>query len=71
MGDLIDREKELARLNKEKASCEKDIAMVQGKLNNEKFVSKAPANIVEQEKEKLRKSEERMAKILESIAALG
>ncbi len=71
MGELIDREKELARLNKEKAACEKDIQMVQGKLSNEKFTAKAPANIVEQERQKLLKANERMAKILESIAALG
>ncbi|WP_077533062.1 valine--tRNA ligase [Massiliimalia massiliensis] len=71
MEDLIDKEKELERLNREKASCEKDIKMLSGKLSNEKFVSKAPANIVEQEREKLSRAEERMAKILESLQALS
>ncbi len=71
MEDLIDKEKELERLNREKASCEKDIKMLSGKLSNEKFVSKGPANIVEQEREKLSRAEERMAKILESLQALS
>ncbi len=71
MEDLIDKDKELERLNREKANCEKDIKMLSGKLSNEKFVSKAPANIVEQEREKLARAEEKMAKILESIQALG
>ena len=68
---FADKEKELERLNREKASCEKDIKMLSGKLSNEKFVSKAPANIVEQEREKLSRAEERMAKILESLQALS
>ncbi len=71
MDDLIDHEKELARLNKEKAAAEKDIAMLSGKLSNENFVSKAPAAVVEAEREKLAKHRERLAKIEESIAALG
>jgi len=71
MGDLIDYEKELARLNREKAAAEKDIAMLSGKLSNENFVSKAPAAVVEAEREKFAKHRERLAKIEESIAALG
>ena len=70
MDELIDKEKELARLNKEKASCEKDISIISGKLNNPGFVAKAPEKIVAQEREKLQKAEEKLAKILESIAAL-
>ncbi len=71
MGDLIDYEKELARLNREKAAAEKDIALLSGKLSNENFVSKAPAAVVGAEREKLAKQQERLAKIEESIAALG
>ena len=71
MGDLIDTEKELERLNKEKAACEKDIQFLNGKLSNEKFVSKAPEAVVAQEKEKLEKANERLAKILQSIQDLG
>lgn len=69
MAELVDREKELARLAKEKAACEKDIAMLSGKLSNEGFVSKAPANVVEAERAKLEKRREHLAKIEESIAA--
>ncbi len=70
MDDLIDREKELARLNKEKASCEKDIQIVNGKLNNPGFVSKAPAAVVEGERAKLAAAQEKLAKIQTSIDAL-
>ena len=70
MGDF-DTEKELERLNKEKAACEKDIQFLNGKLSNEKFVSKAPEAVVAQEKEKLEKANERLAKILQSIQDLG
>ena len=71
MGDLIDREKELERLNREKTACEKEIDIVSAKLSNEKFVAKAPANIVEQERDKLTKAQERLRKILDSMKAFG
>ena len=71
MAELIDREKELARLNKEKAACQKDIDFVSGKLNNPGFVAKAPEAVIKGEREKLAKAEERMKIILESIANLG
>ena len=64
---LVDKEKELARLEKELTKAEKEIAMLQGKLANEKFVSKAPANIIEAERTKLAKAEERKAIILETM----
>ncbi len=71
LSDLVDKEKELARLNKEKASVQKDIDFSSGKLNNPGFVAKAPAQQVEAEKEKLKKAQEKMAKIEQSIKALG
>ena len=40
MDELIDRDKELARLNKEMASCEREISAVSGRLANEGFVAK-------------------------------
>lgn len=70
MDELIDKEKELARLNKEKKSCEKDIQIITGKLSNEGFLSKAPEKVVAQEREKLESAKERMAKIEQSLAAL-
>ena len=66
-----DREKELARLAKEKASCEKDIEFVMKKLSNEGFVAKAPAKVIENEREKLAKAQEKLQKIEQSIAAFS
>ncbi|HPQ48086.1 MAG TPA: valine--tRNA ligase [Clostridia bacterium] len=53
--DLLDIEKEMKRLEDEAANLEKEIARAEGKLSNEKFTSKAPAELVESEREKLRK----------------
>lgn len=71
MDELVDREKELARLGREKAACEKDIAALSSKLDNPGFVAKAPAQVVEGERAKLAKARERLAKIEESIAAFS
>lgn len=71
MMELVDKEKELARLNKELAGCEKDIAALSGKLNNPGFVAKAPAAVVEGERVKLAKAEDKKKKVLESIEALS
>ena len=70
MGELIDFEKERERLNKEKAKVQKDLDFVNKKLNNPGFVAKAPAAVVEQEREKVAKLEELMAKLDASLAAL-
>ena len=71
MMELIDREKELARLNKEKAGAEKEIGMFSRQLSNEGFVNKAPANVVEEIRQKLARAQEKLARVEESIAALG
>ena len=52
-GELVDVEKEIARLNKEIANMENEIKRAEGKLNNPGFVGKAPANVVQAEREKL------------------
>ena len=70
MGELVDKEKELARLEKEKKAAQKDIDFLSGKLNNQGFLSKAPAAQIENERAKLAKAEEKMAKINESIKSL-
>ncbi len=70
MEDLIDREKELERLNKEKDNLEKELQRVRGKLNNQGFVAKAPANVIEEEKAKEKKYQEMMDKVLERLEQL-
>ncbi len=71
MDELVDKEKELARLNKEKAAVQKDIDFSSNKLNNQGFLAKAPAQQVEAEKAKLARAQEKMTKIEQSIAALN
>ncbi len=71
MGDLIDFEAERARLGKEKSKVEADIDFVMKKLNNPKFVDKAPEKVVAAEREKADKLREHLAKLEESIAALN
>ena len=70
MMELIDREKELARLSKEKAKAEKEIEMFNRQLSNPGFVSKAPANVVEDIRQKLARSQDKLANILQSLQAL-
>ena len=71
MMELIDRDKELARLNKEKAKAEKEMAMFGNQLNNPKFVERAPAALVEEIRAKFAKSQDKLANIEQSIKALG
>ena len=71
MMELIDRDKELARLNKELTKAEKELGMFTNQLNNPKFVEKAPAKLVEETRAKLAAAQDKAAKIKGSIAALG
>ena len=70
LAEMIDTEKELERLNKEKANLEKEIARLNGKLSNAGFVAKAPAAVVEAEREKLKKYEDTLAGTEAAIAAI-
>ena len=70
LDQLVDKEKEIARLEKEKAKVQKDIDFLSGKLNNQGFLAKAPEKLIEAEKAKLAKAEEKMAKIERSMAGL-
>jgi valine--tRNA ligase len=67
MGELVDKEKELARLEKERKAAQKDIDFLSGKLSNQGFLSKAPAQQIENERVKLAKAQEKMEKIMLSI----
>ena len=71
MAELVDLEKERARLEKELAKAEKDLAGQEAKLANEKFVSRAPENVVNAEREKKAKLEALIGNLKESLAKLG
>ena len=71
LGELVDFEKEKARLNKELKALEADIARGEGKLNNPGFVSKAPAALIEQEKAKLETNRQKLESLKARIAELG
>ncbi|NLY97290.1 MAG: valine--tRNA ligase [Clostridiaceae bacterium] len=70
LGDLIDIEKEIQRLQGEKERLEGEIERVNQKLANESFVKKAPEKVVNAEKEKKAKYEMMYESVLERIRAL-
>jgi len=53
MAGLIDKDAEIARLEKEILKIQKDLPRIEGKLNNPKFIDKAPEEVIAKEKEKL------------------
>jgi len=65
MADLIDKDAELARLGREVEKLEKDVARIQGKLGNASFVDKAPAAVVEKEREKMQAQQQALDKLQE------
>ena len=67
LGELVDVEKELKRLEKDRKSLEGEIARASGKLSNPGFLSKAPANLVEQEKIKLETNKQLLEKLVARI----
>ena len=70
MDELVDREKELARLNKELEDTKKRLAQSEGKLNNEGFVSKAPEKVIENVRQQAQREREKIAMIEAAAAAL-
>jgi valyl-tRNA synthetase len=71
MAGLIDKEAELARLDKAIEKLEKETAKVRGKLSNENFVSKAPAAVIEKEQAKLTEAESTLTKTLAQKAQIA
>ncbi|MCI5060208.1 MAG: valine--tRNA ligase [Alphaproteobacteria bacterium] len=72
IADLIDLDQERARLKKEISKLEKDIAEISKKLGNEKFVSNAPKEVVEEQKSRQAQSQntkEKLAQALEQLDA--
>lgn len=71
LGNLIDVEEELKKLEAELKYQEGFLQSVLKKLSNEKFVSKAPANVIEMERKKQADAESKIASLKERIAALS
>ena len=71
MADLINKEDELARLDKEQEKTEKEIAAIEGKLANEGFVSRAPEAVVAKERERLAANYEAKEKLIAQKATIA
>ena len=71
LDELVDREKEIARLKDESAKMDREIARSSGMLNNPNFTSKAPAAKVEEERAKLEKYRATKHQILDQLARYG
>ena len=67
---LVDKEKELERLTKEKKTIESEIKRAEGKLNNAGFMAKAPEKLVLEEREKLEKYKAMLVKVEETLKTL-
>jgi len=70
LAGVIDLAAERARLAKEMAKCDADIARVDAKLGNPNFVARAPEDVVEEEKEKRDEAQARKSKIAEALERL-
>jgi valyl-tRNA synthetase len=70
VGDVIDVSLETDRLTKEIAKAEKEIALVTKKLSNEKFTSRAPAEVVEENRERQAEYESIRDKLTEALARI-
>ena len=71
MAGLIDKDAELARLDKEIDRKEKDRARTEGKINNPNFVEKAPEDVVQKERDKLQDLDSALQKLQEQRASVA
>jgi valyl-tRNA synthetase len=71
MEELVDIEKEIERLRKEKGRLEGELKRSRGMLGNQKFLANAPAEKVEEEKAKLAKYEQLMQQVEERLSQLS
>ncbi|WP_338041890.1 class I tRNA ligase family protein [Miniphocaeibacter halophilus] len=70
LADLVDYSKELERLEKEAEKLQSEIKRASGKLSNEKFTSKAPEKVVQEERDKLVKYEGMLKEVNSSIEGI-
>ena len=71
MAELVDLEKERARIAKELANAEKQLTAQIGKLSNQNFITRAPEAVVNTEREKKAKLEALIENLRASLASLG
>ena len=71
LAGLIDVEAELARLRKELTKAQEDLAKVEGKLANASFVERAPADVVQRERDRQAELGETIVQLEERIRALA
>ncbi len=67
---MVDIKQEIERLKKEEERLKGEIARSNGMLTNERFISKAPASKVAEEKEKLAKYEQMFSEVSKRLAQL-
>ena len=70
LGELVDIAQEIARAEKESATLQRDIGSLQGKLGNEGFLAKAPAQVVETERQRLIVMQDKLQKLQARIDGL-
>ena len=67
LGDVIDVAAESERLNREIAKVSAEIKQIEGKLANDKFTSRAPAHVVEEQRQRKSDAEGVVAKLNEAL----
>jgi valyl-tRNA synthetase len=71
MAGMIDVDTERARLEKQIADSDADIARLETRLSDEKFLSKAPPPVVDKERERLATQQDKASRLRERLAELG
>ena len=70
LAGMIDIDREIERLRRELESLQAETAKVQAKLGNESFVSKAPARVVQKQRDRLADLEDQLTKVRVRVAQL-
>ncbi len=71
LAGLIDVTEERKRLEKEIAKIEKDVAMFSKKLSNEAFLAKAPSEVLDKDRSKLREARDKLAILQDGLAKIA
>ena len=70
LAQLVDVDKELSRIEKETANAQKEIARAEAQLANERFVSRAPKNVIQAQREKLEQNRKLLIQLEQSKTRL-